>query len=376
MRIALLGHGCRVAGGLSIGKNIIWGLPRIAPQHEYLATVPAGLGYEDLSLPNVAIKVIPSMGYARRIRFEWLELSDLVRAFQPDWVWGLANTGLVKPPCRQAILIQDSHLVYHKKHFGQISVGRRIKHHLLKRHLNRCLKQTDIVFCQTQAMRDRFSRLMPFSGRLALCPNAVSAFAGIPESPLVPEPLKPYGGRFRMLLLAKYYEHKNIERVVEAYERFGPELRETLCVLTILPSHARKASDLLNRIRRGNLEDRILNVGSLSQDQLAEYYLACDALLLPTLLESFSGTYLEAMHFGRPIATSDLDFAHGICGDAAEYFDPWDSRAIKDAIVKLRDDSGLRTELVCRGKNRLEKLFHSWPDILRNVADELGIAHD
>ncbi len=82
---------------------------------------------------------------------------------------------------------------------------------------------------------------------------------------------------------------------------------------------------------------------------MAEYYLACNALLLPTLLESFSGTYLEAMHFGRPILTSNLDFARDVCDDAALYFDPWDPVAIKDAILKLKDDASLQTELVCRG---------------------------
>ena len=30
---------------------------------------------------------------------------------------------------------------------------------------------------------------------------------------------------------------------------------------------------------------------------------------MPTLLESFSGTYVESMYFEKPILTSDLDFA-------------------------------------------------------------------
>jgi hypothetical protein len=44
-----------------------------------------------------------------------------------------------------------------------------------------------------------------------------------------------------------------------------------------------------------------------------KWYKATQALLLPTLLESFSGTYIEAMHFERPIFTSNLDFAKEVC---------------------------------------------------------------
>ena len=45
MRIAILSHGLSVGGGISVGKNIVATLPKIAPQHKYLITVPPHLGY-------------------------------------------------------------------------------------------------------------------------------------------------------------------------------------------------------------------------------------------------------------------------------------------------------------------------------------------
>jgi len=90
-------------------------------------------------------------------------------------------------------------------------------------------------------------------------------------------------------------------------------------------------------------------------------------MFLPTFLESFSGTYLEAMHFGLPILTSDLDFAHAVCGDAAIYFDPWNAASIKDAILKLRNNPELSQELVAKGKTRLQTNFRSWDEIATDV---------
>lgn len=376
MRVVLLGHSLRIAGGLSVGKNIISTLPRIAPRHEYLATVPADAGYGEVLPANVRVVPVPAQGLAARIRFEHRELPAIVAGFQPDWVWGLGNVGLPHPPCRQAILFQDSHLVYPERYFGPETFPNRLKKRLLRLQLRRCLKATQLVFCQTATSQSRFVHVMRYKGTTALCPNAVSAFAVTPARLNVPPAIALTSGRFRLLVLTKYYPHKNIERIVDAYAQYPDELKDTACVLTIDASQGVRAARLLDRIARMRLTTSVVNVGSLKQEQLAEHYMACDAVLLPTLLESFSGTYLEAMHFGRPILTSDLDFAHDVCGDAAFYFDPWHPKAIKDAIVRLKSDRAMQQNLIQCGKARLQGLFRSWPEILRGVAHELGIECD
>ena len=85
------------------------------------------------------------------------------------------------------------------------------------------------------------------------------------------------------------------------------------------------------------------------------------------LLESFTGTYLEAMHFGLPILTSDLDFAHGLCGDAALYFDPHDPHSMRHAIQRIRDDLETRQQLRQRGRARLGSMLNDWDDIANHV---------
>jgi len=62
-------------------------------------------------------------------------------------------------------------------------------------------------------------------------------------------------------------------------------------------------------------------------------YASVDGMILPTLLESFSGTYVEAMHYGVPVFTSDRDFARDVCGDAAYYFDPLNPKGILDTVT-------------------------------------------
>jgi glycosyltransferase involved in cell wall biosynthesis len=208
-----------------------------------------------------------------------------------------------------------------------------------------------------------------YKGRAAVLPNAVSEFtAEGAEGCETPARLKPYADRMKLLCLSTYYAHKNLEILVDLFRGFPDELREVVVVTTVAGTENRKARRFLRSIARYGLGDRIVNVGPVPQPSLASYFGSCQGLLLPTLLESFSGTYLEAMYFGVPILTSDLDFAREVCGDAAIYFDPWDPASIKDAILRLRNDPQSAQDMVARGRERLKAMFRSWDEIARKVA--------
>jgi glycosyltransferase involved in cell wall biosynthesis len=97
-------------------------------------------------------------------------------------------------------------------------------------------------------------------------------------------------------------------------------------------------------------------------EQIPALYTACDLLLLPTLLESFSGTYIEAMHYGVPVCTSDRDFAHVVCGEDAVYFDPTSAQDIHATIRRLLDDPALKARLIEGGRARAAA-HPSWPDV-------------
>ena len=364
MRLAILAHNLRVGGGLVVGRNVVASLPQVAPQHRYLMIVPAGHGFTPVEAPNVEWAEVRFGSLLDRVRVERGLLPVLLGEFRPDWVWPLGNVPLRRPGCRQALLVMDPHLFYPRRHYALETTRNRATKQLLRHHVSRALRDVDVVFCQTEAARRRFAASFAFGGRTALCPAAVSRFATVPDAVVVPEPLRGRERELKALILTRYYAHKNLERVVEAFDRHRDALRDVTCVLTIAPDQHPRAAELLRPIRDRGLEDRFVNLGPLAQEQLAAAYLSCDVLLHPTLLESFSSAYLEAMPFGRPILTSDLDFAHEVCGDAAHYFDPWRAGAIKDALLAVRDDPARREELVARGRERLVAAIRTWPEIL------------
>ena len=176
----------------------------------------------------------------------------------------------------------------------------------------------------------------------------------------IPLPLKKECKSFNLFYLTRYYPHKNLEILMQLFERNRDALEECRLFITIEASQHPLAAKLLKKIEKSGLGSQIINLGPLKQSELPAYFSHVDALIMPTTLESFSGTYLEAMSFECPILTSDLDFARYICGDAALYFDPWAVDSVFEVVQKLRQDSEVALLLNRKAKERLTHFSVTW----------------
>jgi glycosyltransferase involved in cell wall biosynthesis len=378
-RLAILAHNLWKAGGRSVGLNLIAALGRLAPEVRYLITIPQGVGYEAVcqQIPECEPLLFDSdAGRRNRLRFEKFELPRAVRAFHPDLVLALGNFGMISPPCPQVVLVHHTYLFYPRKHYGWRPPRDWIVWELRllaqRRHFARQLRRTELVLCQTRAVVTRLRQGFDYGGRTMLVPNALSVRAkDTQRDSNLPGPLAAIGDKFRLFCLARYYPHKNLEMIVETFSRFREELSDVAVILTVENDGFRDSARFRSRLANAGLEDNVINVGGLAQSELGQYYKACHALFLPTLLESFSGTYLEAMHFERPILTSDLDFAHEVCGEAALYFDPWSPDSVRAAIERLKGDPALAAALVAKAAVRLTTLFKSWEQIAADLLPEL-----
>jgi glycosyltransferase involved in cell wall biosynthesis len=373
MRIAVLAHNLRVAGALSVGLNVVTALRRVGDAHEYLLFLPSGVGYEPLEKPtrSQCHYLIRRHGAVSHWLFENFRIPARVRAFAPDVVWGLGNFGLSRPGAPQAFLFHKAHFVYEPKYRRGESRRARLLNAALRRRLARSLPATQLVFCQTEAARARFREAFRYRGRIALMPNAVSEHTLRGDPGRRPPAFAALAGKFILFCLTRYYTQKNLEALLDVFARYPDDLRDVAVVFTVGADQHPGAPRFLARLARSPARDRLVNVGPVAQSALAGCFLASDALILPTILESFSGTYLEAMQYERPILTSDLDFAHAVCGPAARYFDPFDPASIRDAIVELRDSPALRARLVQAGIARRQAWVRGWDDIVAEALVEL-----
>lgn len=77
-----------------------------------------------------------------------------------------------------------------------------------------------------------------------------------------------------------------------------------------------------------------LVINDLSDQKLKSLYKNAKMLVLPSLMEGFGLTILEAMQYHLPIAASNIPSIYEIAGDSINYFDPENVHDIRNCIIK------------------------------------------
>jgi len=99
---------------------------------------------------------------------------------------------------------------------------------------------------------------------------------------------------------------------------------------------AGQAGDAYGEVRalvgRLRLDDLVRFVGYVSDEQVAELYRNCIAVVHPALYEGFGLTALEGMAFGRPVLVADAGALPEVVGDAGLILPPLEPEAWADAM--------------------------------------------
>jgi glycosyltransferase involved in cell wall biosynthesis len=170
-----------------------------------------------------------------------------------------------------------------------------------------------------------------------------------------PLPLAKLIDKKFLLYVGRPMPHKNLERLIEAFER----LRVRHSDLTLVLAGRKDAN--YERIEDNAYVQGmkgLLFTGFVSDRRLRWLYENCEAYVFPSLSEGFGLPGLEAMRHGAPVVSSNATCLPEIYGPAAHYFDPNDTQAIADAIDEVLTDKKLRSALVKKGRSQVEK--YSW----------------
>lgn len=159
------------------------------------------------------------------------------------------------------------------------------------------------------------------------------------------------------------FPHKNIDRLVEAFEllkKDHPKLQ-----LVLAGKRELYFEKLEEKISTSRYKKDIILTGFVSDAQLKWLYENTQCYALPSLSEGFGLPGLEAMAHNAPVASSNATCLPEIYGDAAAYFDPFDIQNIAVVIDKILIDSTYANKLRTLGKKRLD-LF-SWKKMAKQT---------
>lgn len=97
------------------------------------------------------------------------------------------------------------------------------------------------------------------------------------------------------------------------------------------------------------------NYGRISQKELGAMYQRCQLCYLPTLLEVFSASTVEAMYFNLPIVATNFSFNTEVLADSSLYYEPKNAKAAAQQLAKLIEDKALQEEMKEKMKIQLAK---------------------
>jgi glycosyltransferase involved in cell wall biosynthesis len=169
------------------------------------------------------------------------------------------------------------------------------------------------------------------------------------------------------LSISTHYPHKNFEimfPVVRVLKARHPEIQVRF-VLTFDENEMPVPDDV---------RDSFVFIGKVDVAECPSLYEQCDVMFMPTLLECFTASYPEAMRMEKPIITTDLEFARGLCGDAACYYSSVDPEAAADAIYKVVTDRDYAKQLTENGKKQLKTFdnYEQRADKLINLLERIS----
>jgi len=150
-----------------------------------------------------------------------------------------------------------------------------------------------------------------------------------------------------ILFVGAIQKRKNVERLVEAFERTPAEWK-----LVLAGSMGFGADRVLQAIERSPRRMDIEITGYVADDELERLYRRASIFAFPSLDEGFGIPVLEAMARGLPVLTSDRSALPEVAGDAALLVDPADTEAIAAGLCRLIADEGLRSNLSRKGRER------------------------
>lgn len=361
MRILINAINLKVGGGITVLVNFLNHFieNRYFHDHKILILVPGGFGYKNFDFSPLDTEEVPRfMNFPfLRLFLDHLWLKNRITQFQPNVLFTMGNFA-VPTDVNQAVVFMWPYGIYPKERgvYNKLNLFQKLDLRLRLFVFESRLKYADIILPQTETSKSRLLKL--YEKKLKKVEVIPTAFSKIGYNGKHTQFIERSDGFKYLVSLTRYYGHKNLEILIPLATLIRENNAKFKLVITLDESQGKRARVLLKSIKQLKLEEIIINLGPIPYIDVPSLYSQVDALLMPTLLESFSATYIDSMQLGVPIFTSDRDFARDVCGEAAFYFNPFDPADIYNTLMYAFNSETNILNVVNKGKIRANNMLN------------------
>jgi glycosyltransferase involved in cell wall biosynthesis len=190
--------------------------------------------------------------------------------------------------------------------------------------------------------------------RIVICPPGAPAWAArkapVPRGPI--------------LFMGTLEPRKNVGALLGAYAKLR-EMDPTAPPLWLGGGVTEASTPWIRAIAVPPLLGHVTHLGYIESDARYGVYAQASMLVLPSLLEGFGMTVLEAMTVGVPAIVSRRGALPDVAGDAAQMIEPDDIQGLAMAMKRYLDDPAAAAAATARGLERARQF--SWDASARTL---------
>ena len=184
------------------------------------------------------------------------------------------------------------------------------------------------------------------------------------------------GGAPYFVFVGSIHPRKNIANLLKAFQLFKDENRANY-KLVLVGEKFFLTKPLEEQLEKMKNRQDVIFTGRLSPNRLNDVLGAAWAMTFVPYFEGFGIPILEAMKCDIPVVASKVTSLPEIAGDAALYASPESPASIRDGMIRVVREKGLREALIEKGRKRrerfnwdhtAEKLWNSVQTVLDNNA--------
>ena len=165
--------------------------------------------------------------------------------------------------------------------------------------------------------------------------------------------------RKKILCVGNYVSRKGIIYLVEALAKIKDK-----CLTLHLVGNRKNNSGYYNQLKHAvkklKLTEYVVFHDGADQENLKKLYASADIFVLPSFKETFGIVFLEAMHHGLPIITTNVSAMPELIeeGKNGLLVPPADSQALAEAISKLIENPDLIKQMGETGRRKVANSYY------------------
>ncbi len=356
MRIAINATNIVIGGGIQVASNFINYCVDKKDDHEFLFLVSKHVfnNLTENSKQDSRIKIFndsPSKILKRPLLRN--QILKKIKAFDANIVFTVFGPSYIKFKITHLSGFADGWVTHpNKLALGTLNRFERLKYKFVNLYKIKYLYKSDFYWVEAPLVKKGLIQKVKIDSKnIRIIPNSYSHL-------YIGKRKIKKNTNIVITTISSPYPHKNLSiipkvaKLVNNYFK-GKKIR----FIVTLPNYGKEVDKFWDIAKKYDSKKYITNVGLVTTEQCIRLYNLTDLIFLPTLLESYSASYPEAMYMKKPIVTTDLSFARDICGNSAIYYRPLSASDAMKKILSILKDKELYNKLVSNGTKRLKSFI-------------------